>query len=194
MTSILVNKLLFGARIYTNFKFQEGSSLESVRVKGFRPVKPGDVLVFNAPYGYDNEKIAYNINRVLVKRCIGIPGDTMSVVNGFLQNNHSDFLGSLYHQKQFSLLKDDDPHFFTLMEQLPALSRNIGKFEYIFKNNYYFACGDNVENSVDSRSWGFIPEEFIIGIVTTITYSVNPTTKRKRSRRWLRLITVPFYE
>lgn len=37
--------------------------------------------------------------------------------------------------------------------------------EYVFKENYYFVVGDNVINSNDSRYWGFIPEDFIIGIV-----------------------------
>lgn len=37
--------------------------------------------------------------------------------------------------------------------------------KYTFNGNYYFAVGDNVMNSNDSRYWGFIPEEFIIGIV-----------------------------
>lgn len=39
---------------------------------------------------------------------------------------------------------------------------------YTFKNNYYFALGDNSLDSNDSRYWGFIPEDFIIGIVTKI--------------------------
>jgi signal peptidase I len=37
--------------------------------------------------------------------------------------------------------------------------------EYTFKKNYYFAVGDNAMSSYDSRYWGFIPEDFIIGIV-----------------------------
>ena len=41
--------------------------------------------------------------------------------------------------------------------------------EYTFQGNYYFAVGDNVMSSYDSRYWGFIPEEFIIGIVSGIT-------------------------
>lgn len=40
--------------------------------------------------------------------------------------------------------------------------------EYTFANNYYFALGDNSLGSSDSRHWGFIPEDFIIGIVTKI--------------------------
>lgn len=37
--------------------------------------------------------------------------------------------------------------------------------EYTFRKNYYFAVGDNAMSSFDSRYWGFIPEDFIVGIV-----------------------------
>ena len=37
--------------------------------------------------------------------------------------------------------------------------------EYTFRGDYYFAVGDNAMSSFDSRYWGFIPEDFIIGIV-----------------------------
>lgn len=43
--------------------------------------------------------------------------------------------------------------------------------EYTFTKDYYFICGDNVLNSNDSRYWGFVPKEFIIGVVSHITYS-----------------------
>ena len=39
--------------------------------------------------------------------------------------------------------------------------------EYSFREDYYFAVGDNAMDSYDSRYWGFIPEKFIIGIVNT---------------------------
>ena len=38
-------------------------------------------------------------------------------------------------------------------------------YEYVFKDGYYFVAGDNVSNSSDSRRFGLIPEEFIIGVV-----------------------------
>ena len=40
-----------------------------------------------------------------------------------------------------------------------------GKMLYPILQNYYFAVGDNAMDSYDSRYWGFIPEDFIIGIV-----------------------------
>ena len=45
---------------------------------------------------------------------------------------------------------------------------------HTFKNNYYFALGDNSMESQDSRYWGFIPEDFIIGIVAGRKVRNNP--------------------
>lgn len=42
--------------------------------------------------------------------------------------------------------------------------------EYVFKKNYYFVIGDNAKDSYDSRYWGFLPEDFIIGIVAGKKY------------------------
>lgn len=44
---------------------------------------------------------------------------------------------------------------------------------YVFKENYYFVLGDNFYNSFDSRFWGFVPEENIIGEVKGILFSIN---------------------
>lgn len=46
--------------------------------------------------------------------------------------------------------------------------------EYMFSENYYFAVGDNTSYSHDSRHWGFIPEDFIIGIVAGKKVRNNP--------------------
>ena len=57
----------------------------------------------------------------------------------------------------------------------PVIEYELGAFPddslktYTFVNNYYFALGDNSLDSNDSRYWGFIPEDFIIGIVTKIS-------------------------
>ena len=57
---------------------------------------------------------------------------------------------------------------------------------YVFKKNYYFVLGDNFYNSFDSRFWGFVPEENIIGEVKGILFSINPDKAGFRKFRFNR--------
>ena len=82
---ILVNKLLMGARIYTSYDFSS-PDVESFRMPGLRKIRPGDVVVFNYPYGQGRKKIEFRINYVYAKRCIGCPGDTVSIEDGYYRN------------------------------------------------------------------------------------------------------------
>lgn len=59
---------------------------------------------------------------------------------------------------------------------------------YRFSNNYYFMAGDNVVNSSDSRYWGLVPEEYIVGKVWMIWRSVDPVTKKYNWSRCLKLV------
>ena len=51
-----------------------------------------------------------------------------------------------------------------------------------------FTCGDNVMNSLDSRYWGFVPEEYIVGVVDFIPYSIDKNTDESRWDRILKSI------
>ena len=55
-------------------------------------------------------------------------------------------------------------------------------------HNYYFMAGDNVGASNDSRYWGLVPEEYIVGVVKYISYSVDPETGKHRKGRTLKRI------
>lgn len=220
---IIVNKRIAGARIYKNFDFFDGAPLVSYRTRGKRTVTVNDIVVFNFPLDSAREKIKFKINYVYVKRCVAVPGDTISIENGFIKNNHYtgkiglaieqrrlSFMDSLYlsgnkafprlfYNTQFSnwTIKDFGPFW------IPRAGCNIkitpqsvelyrfyiehetgdkittaanGAFmlgssvitEYVFTKNYYFMCGDNSSSSFDSRNWGLVPEDFIVGVVGRI--------------------------
>lgn len=62
---------------------------------------------------------------------------------------------------------------------------------YTFKLDYYFMMGDNRHNSSDSRFWGFVPEDHIIGKAETIIFSIDKTKSllsKYRNERWFKNI------
>lgn len=61
---------------------------------------------------------------------------------------------------------------------------------YTFKMNYFFMMGDNRHNSADSRFWGFLPEDHIVGKAVTVVMSLDKSEKGKSIRwnRWFKSI------
>ena len=65
---------------------------------------------------------------------------------------------------------------------------------YTFKQDYYFMMGDNRHNSLDSRYWGFVPEDHIVGSPSIIWLSTDSSKSFPKSIRWkrfLKLVTTP---
>lgn len=217
---VIVNKLLMGARIYKKLDFKtNGQKLESFRLKGIRSVKHNDIVVFNIPI--HNDSICFIINNNMCKRVVAIPGDSLSIVDGFYKNNNfSEVLGLEKMQKKLIETPDSNMQSMGIVIDAHPFEQNVGwkiknfgpiyiprrgdlKYLYaregaiyrrllewesgkkitwdwqknvvyadgkvikrhIFKHNYYFCAGDNVLDSDDSRYWGLVPEEYIIGIV-----------------------------
>ena len=59
---------------------------------------------------------------------------------------------------------------------------------YQFQHNYYFMAGDKCENSQDSRYWGLLPEEYIVGKAWIVLKSTDPYTDTFRWERFLKVI------
>jgi len=65
--------------------------------------------------------------------------------------------------------------------------------EYTFKQNYYFMMGDNRHSSADSRFWGFVPEDHIVGKATMVFMSIDPDYEKGgffSRMRWDRAFTI----
>ena len=239
---ILVNKLIFGGRIYKNFDFNKNIPLKSWRAWGIREIHTNDVLVFNYPHGFLRNKIEFKINYVYAKRCIGCPGDKVSIIGGFYKNNnYKELIGDSLMQKRLMSIPDslliNQYNFYTIPYinenspwtikefgplYIPAsnskidlntfnfyIYKNMIEYEtgeepiiwdnkiylgheelksYTFKKNYYFMGGDNVLNSKDSRYIGLVPEEFIIGVATKISYNKDDKTQKIRWNRFFKTI------
>lgn len=209
-TKVWVNKMIYGARIYTKLNFEEGEPLHCFRLPGLRKIRPNDIVIFNAPNGYDRwGVIEFKINYVFCKRVLGTPGDSIGIRSGHYWNNHySGVIGDEMNQSSLNGTPDSSliqrgfyftipfPRFcWNVKEMGPVyvpqkgktiilddfskdLYREIIKYEtqcdnldsipsnYTFKHDYFFVVGDNATFSIDSRFWGFVPDDFIVGVVT----------------------------
>jgi signal peptidase I len=174
----MIPTLLVGDFILVN-KFTYGIRLPVINKKIIEVGQPqrGDVMVFRYP---EDPSLDY------IKRVVGIPGDKVAYQNKRLTINGQpvetrrvdDYLQTerLKYSKQFiekpegiehrTLNDDDAPGFISDATQFPhrqdCLYNNAGVICTV-PAGHYFMMGDNRDNSRDSRFWGFVPEENIVG-------------------------------
>src|SRR5207247_2814549 len=159
---LLVNKFVFGAR---------GSILDSVLP--FKDIKRGDVIVFKYPK---------DLSKHYVKRVIGLPGDHVKIVNKQVFVNgqalvepykvHKAPLG-VYAEaiRDFFPPKPHAQRPYGIDEGPDWYDGYIHVDEIVVPAGHYFAMGDNRDNSSDSRFWGFVPRENIVGKALVIYWS-----------------------
>lgn len=101
---IMADKWTYGARIFTNLKFNRDSDPNIKLVPGFRRIQRNDVVLYNFPYRHTWDTIRMDFNNIMVKRCIGIPGDSLSIIDSYYRVfGVSDTLGYLPEQKQLAI-------------------------------------------------------------------------------------------
>jgi signal peptidase I len=136
--------------------------------------KRGDVIVFRYPM---------DIRQNFVKRVIGVPGDHLRILDKVVYVN-GKALVEPYTQHVDSRMEPYRDNFPAPPNGPVAdraqemLSAQVSNGELIVPPNSYFAMGDNRENSLDSRYWGFVPRENIIGKPLVIFWSYDAPTEQ----------------
>lgn len=238
--NVLVAKPVYGARLFNVFATLNLKQVKIYRFPGLANIERNDIIVFNNPYPEKGKALNMHILKYYVKRCVGLPGDSISIVNGFNKvNSFQGVLGNYESQKLLSKteahhihqnvygalpfdslaqwnIKDFGPMYIPAKGDSVEMTRlnyllykrliewetgerldfkenrtYLGNSEckgYRFKENYYFMAGDNVMNSSDSRYWGLVPEEYIVGKVWLIWKSVNPATGSFDWSRFMKIV------
>jgi signal peptidase I len=214
---LFVNKFIYGGS--TPYTLPLTSiRIPHLRLPGLRDIQRGDVVVFDWPGGRDQAQKPKQI--WYLKRCIGLPGDTVRIdgrivyVNGQKIDGprHVKFLNSEPAPADFSNPRIfprgsgfNADHYGPIVvphkgmkvslsaENLDAwevfirreghsiarigsdfgIDGGIAKY-YTVERNYIFAMGDNRDDSLDSRFWGFIPVEDVVGTPMFVYWSWDP--------------------
>lgn len=106
---VLVWKPIFGTRVFNLHRALRKEQTEIYRFPGFRRIRRNDVLVFNFPHPNDWSHIEMHIMKYYIKRCIGLPGDTVSIRKGMFKVKGVDIpLGNVASQKRIGLMRPED--------------------------------------------------------------------------------------
>ena len=102
---ILVDKLVYGARLFNVMEAVAGKQVEIKRLPGIGKVRRNDVIVFNYPCPKKWRQIEMDVMQYYVKRCVALPGDTFCIVNGrYKVNGYAGTLGCVDAQNRFMAL------------------------------------------------------------------------------------------
>ena len=146
---IVVNKFIYGIRLPVWNK---------TLIKVGKPNR-GDVFVFHYP---KDPSIDY------IKRAIGLPGDEIRYENKDLFINGTHIKKILQEKYIYAFNENEMMEATKFVETLGDYSVLIhdvpsGNYKFNVPEGHYFAMGDNRDNSSDSRVWGFVPDELLVG-------------------------------
>ena len=169
-TGSMEGTLLVGDRLLVNKQAYAPADPISQWFLPYRDPQRGDIIVFRFPL---------DLNAAYVKRVVGVPGDRIHLENRKLILN-----GKPVNEPYVStILRGTDPYRdnfprYPDMSPTPIAHRGMAMLrdhvvngELVIPEGYYFAMGDNRDNSLDSRYWGLVPRENIIGKPLVVYWS-----------------------
>ena len=139
----------------------------------YSDVARGDIIVFRYPI---------DIRQTFVKRVIGVPGDRIHLENRrvFLNGHPLDEPYAVYKAMP-SQYADNfpaaPPNSNVFPRAAKMLAEDVQNGELVVPQGYYLAMGDNRDSSLDSRYWGFVPRDNIIGKPLIIYWSYDASTE-----------------
>lgn len=180
---LMVNKAAYGAKI-------PGTSL---RLPGWDEPSRGEIVVFRPRHDPETD---------VVKRLIGVPGDTLEMRDRVLYVN-GEGRDETYVKHEAPPERNETHPW--MRWQYSALLPSVEAEEYspsrddwgpvVVPEDGYFFMGDNRERSLDSRFWGFLESRRIEGRVSFIYYSFDPHSVRPMplltAVRWDRIFSTP---
>ncbi len=140
----------------------------------YTDVKRGDIVVFRYPV---------DIKQTFVKRVIGVPGDRIRLVNKqvYLNGNKLDESLYVYHKTEYiDSYRDNfpsEPNVHVAESAMEMLEKSVQNEQVVVPPGRFFVMGDNRDSSLDSRYWGFVPRDNIIGKPLIIYWSYDAPTE-----------------
>ena len=147
--------------------FQNGNYLIVDEISyRFEEPKRGEVIVFKTPpKGIELQKLPVTKTVYYIKRIIGLPGETVEINGDEVK---------IYNKENPEGKILTEPYIY-IDKLIPSLFSDI-KLKITLKDNEYFVMGDNRHNSSDSRLWGTLPRENIVGRTYLRLFPFNETT------------------
>ncbi len=136
--------------------------------------RDGDIIVFRYPV---------DITQTFVKRVVGVPGDRIKIVDQQVYRNGVKLIEPYVVHKQpypdsfRDNFPNSEPNLMLMDRAREMLANNVVNGWVVVPPDSYFAMGDNRDNSLDSRYWGFVPRDNIIGKPLIIYWSYNASTE-----------------
>ncbi len=139
----------------------------------YMDVQRGDIIVFRYPI---------DLVQTFVKRVIGVPGDRIKIVNKelFINGNSVEEPYVVHKTEYIDAYRDNFPSPPNTQVYEPAtvmLKDHVSNGEVVVPERGYFALGDNRDLSLDSRYWGFVPRDNIIGKPLIVYWSYDAPTE-----------------